>query len=116
MNRFIIYLAIAFTFCGVDWMAAEEPSLKPDPIAGEWRWNGNRDVLVDPDGTATHSSGAKAKWKLLHNSTTAERKYEFSWKKPDGTISIDIIILSGDGNRLDGRSQSNRRISAKRIP
>ena len=116
MNRFIIYLAIALTFCGGHWLAAEESELKTDPIAGEWMWNGKSDVLVDPDGTANQSNGATAKWKLLRTNSTVERKYEFTWKKPNGTISIDTIILSIDRNRLDGRNQFNRRIWAKRIP
>jgi hypothetical protein len=96
-------------------MPAAEPELKTDPIAGEWRWNGNKDVYIDPDGTATQTGG-KGKWKLLESTTTVERKYEFVWKKDDGKIYIDTMILSGDKNRLEGRNQSNRRVSAKRMP
>jgi len=100
----------------MNWTAAEEPIARPDPIAGEWRWFGNRDVFVDPDGTAVHEGNATAKWKLLHTNNTVERKYEFIWKKNDGHIYIDTMILSGDGNRLEGRNQSNKRVWAKRVP
>jgi len=115
MSRIIILLAVAFSFCSLDWISAEEPISKPDPIVGEWRWLGTRDVFIDADGTANEGSAGKAVWKLLHNNTV-ERKYEFTLKTSDGRIYIDTLILSGDGNRLEGRNQFNRRVWAKRVP
>jgi hypothetical protein len=97
-------------------MPAEEPVSKPDPIVGEWRWNGNRDVIVDANGTANQRGDGTASWKLLHTNNTVERKYEFTWNKSNGNIYIDTLILSSDGNRLEGRNQSNKRVWAKRVP
>jgi len=116
MKRLMILLAMTFSFCATGWMAAAEPETKPDPIAGEWRWNGNRDVLIDPNGTATERGSGTAEWKLLHSNNTVERKYEITWKFNDGRFFIDIMILSGDGNRLEGRNQANKRVWAKRVP
>jgi hypothetical protein len=115
MNRLIIFLAVTFALCAIDRVPAEEPVSKPDPIVGEWRWLGNRDVFIDADGTANEGSAGKAVWKLLHNNTV-ERKYEFTLKTSDGRIYIDTLILSSDGNRLEGRNQSNKRVWAKRVP
>jgi hypothetical protein len=116
MSRIIILLAVAFSFCCLDWMKAEEAILKPDPIVGEWRWLGNRDVFFDADGKGNEGNAGKAVWKVLNTNNTVERKYEITWKRSDGKIYIDTMILSSDGNRLEGRNQSNRRVWAKRIP
>jgi hypothetical protein len=116
MNRLIILLAVTFSFGAVEWMPAQESISKPDPIVGEWRWNGNRDVIIDVDGTAKQKSDGTASWKLLHTNNTVERKYEFTWNKTNGNIYIDTMILSSDGNRLEGRNQSNKRVWAKRVP
>lgn len=116
MNRLIIFLAVAFTLCSVDWTPAEEPGSKPDPIVGEWRWLGNRDVIVDSDGRAKEGDAATATWKLLHTNNTVERKYEFTWNRNDAKIYVHTLILSSDGNRLEGRNQFNKRVWAKRVP
>jgi hypothetical protein len=115
MHKLMIVLAVTFTFCGNHWTGAEEASSKPDPVVGEWIWNGNRDVIVDPDGTAKQRGDGTAQWKLLHGNNTVERKYEFTWNKSNGNIYIDTLILSGDGKRLEGRNQANKRVWAKRV-
>jgi hypothetical protein len=84
-------------------------------IVGRWIWIGARDVIVNADGTAKQPGEATAEWKLLHTNNTVERKYEFIWSRRGGKTYIHTVVLSNDGQRLDGKNQVNQRIWAKRV-
>ena len=104
-----------FTCCAIGRLPAQEPDSKPDPIVGQWIWNGNRNVTVEADGTAKQPGVGTAEWKLLHTNNTVERKYEFTWSRRNGKIYIHTLVLSTDGQTLDGKNQENKRVWAKRV-
>jgi len=112
MNRLTILLAVALTFCAVHFAGAQDAA-KSDPIVGKWIWAGNRDVTINADGTGEQHD-AKVHWKLL-DSAAVERKYELEWNVKNGHVYIETLQLSNDGERLEGKNQKGKRITAKRV-
>jgi hypothetical protein len=115
MNRFLFFLAVALTSCTIGRLQAEEPASKTDPIVGHWIWVGTRNVTVNADGTAKQPGEATAEWKWVDVHGTTERKYEFIWNRAGGRIYIHKLVLSADGQRLDGTNQKGERVWAKRV-
>jgi len=115
MNRLTFFLTVAFTFFVTAWLPAQEPASKTDPIVGRWIWVGARNVTINANGTAVQPGEATAEWKLLHDGNTNERKYEFIWSRNGGKTYIHTVVLSNDGQHLDGKNQVNQRVWAKRV-
>lgn len=91
--------------------AGREKDAAPDPIIGQWHFpNGDR-IVIQPDGVALANGRPRGVWRFLKN-PEVERKYEIVW---DDGVFIDVLRLSRDGKKLEGKNQQGKRIIAIRL-
>ncbi len=89
------------------------PVVRADPIVGVWKWF-NGTVTINADGTVRHGGLLMG---LLKNRGTWEcidsvqRKYSVRWNVGKW---VDTLVLSPDGNKLQGVNSNGKVVSAKR--
>ena len=74
-------------------------------LAGEWRWSLGVPVTIRPDGSA-QAGTFLARWEPVN---PAARTFRITW--PPG---VDEVVLSADGNRIQGGNQYGFKVDAPR--
>lgn len=105
-------LAFAVSLLSLSGFGANLNDVKhPDPLIGQWRWEGQKKVVeIRADGTIQSPYG-KAVWKFIPGK--AERRhYEISWQS-NGTV--DHITLQPDGHKLHGVNSGGRKFNSEKV-
>lgn len=88
---------------------AQPAVAKPDPVVGKWRWSVNGKELpgaeFEPEGKI--AGRPDSSWLLVD---PRARRYQFMW----GREFIDVMTLSADGTRLEGKNNKGDTITARR--
>ncbi|MEQ8814050.1 MAG: SH3 domain-containing protein [Thalassobaculum sp.] len=77
-----------------------------DSVVGAWKWFTGSTVVLDPGGTIGGNPGNV--WTCEDAET---RTFVLRW----GSRFVDTLVLSADGQRLEGKNQHGSRVSGQRL-
>ncbi|MGC3991030.1 MAG: hypothetical protein QM796_15390 [Chthoniobacteraceae bacterium] len=91
-------------------VAKAEAPLGSDIVVGDWLAEGHALIKLLPDNSI--GGGRSGRWNFIGTHTDGSREYVLHWNLPKNWT--DRLVLTADGNTLDGKTRGNKHIVYQR--